>query len=130
MSAAELSVLRRDDPSLFKLEDCLTSPAIACLRHSIVTFVAGGWIRRWQQHRSGQPTLRYSFIVHTQTAKRAHEWQASIVRSIVEQLRDESIKDPALVRSLIDEARRDLDLSLSAAGLPIPNAGDLEAGSS
>ncbi len=71
----ELVVLRTPNSPQLNLADILTSSAITALRRSIITFIVGGTVRRWQQQQVGEPPRRYSFIVHTETRNAAHTWQ-------------------------------------------------------
>ena len=45
---------------------------------TIVTFIVGGYVRRWQETQEGRTPQKYSFIVHTETKKGAHSWQERI----------------------------------------------------
>ena len=119
---SELEVLKQEDQAVFKIEDCLTSPAIEMLRRSIVTFIVGGWIRRWQQAAAGETRSRYSFIVHNDVKQTAHGWQAQVVRRLLDKLRQAVESDPNSARSLVEAAVADLSPSLQAAGLPIPTS--------
>lgn len=121
----ELTVLRERNRNLFHIEDCLTSTAIDSLRRATVTFVVGGWIRRWQQDREGISRKRYSFIVHTETRTRAHDWQSQVVAELVTQLREAADNDPDAIRQLVQDAFDDLSNSLSSAELDMPDFEDV-----
>ena len=57
----ELAVLKNEDRRRFKIEDALTSPAIAALRRAIVTFIVGGYIRQWQEAKVGKLRPKFEF---------------------------------------------------------------------
>lgn len=120
----ELRVLKRNDHSL-ALHEVLTSPLIPELRRAIVTFVVGAWIRRHQQSSQQEPRRRYSFIVHTETGRAAHDWQAAVVGALVDQLRTAAAGEPHLIQPLISDALADLAPSLEKGGLAIPALDDV-----
>jgi hypothetical protein len=74
VSPAELDVLKREDRARFKIEECLTSNAIAGLRRSILTFIIGGFIRRSHPKPADKPIPKFAFIVHTHTTRASHSW--------------------------------------------------------
>jgi hypothetical protein len=108
----ELEILRERDRRRFKLEDCLVSDAVRSLRRSVVTFIVGGWIRRWQDEQARATPRKFSFIVHTDTRRPAHEWQEEIAHEIISQLKSAVRTGKALVRTLITEAYDDLAQSV------------------
>jgi hypothetical protein len=125
---AELEVLRREDRALFRIEDCLDDPQIESFRQAMVSFILGGFIRRWQAQREHAPDLpKYAFIVHSETAKRSHSWQVALAERIRDELRDQGPEGPRL-RDLVQAALNDLSVSIQRAGLQSPNLEDVIAG--
>lgn len=124
----ELQILKRPDRRRFRIEDALTSDAISGIRRAIVGFLVGGWIRRWQQRQSNERVERYSFIVHTETGRAAHDWQVQVVLAIVDQLRTAATENPTLVRQLLQDAHADLSASLTLGGSPAPSLDEIVAG--
>ncbi|MGV3488408.1 MAG: hypothetical protein ACO1OC_07475 [Tuberibacillus sp.] len=78
----ELLVIKKPDRRKFKIEQALTSHKINSLRKAVMNFIVGGVIRRLQEKSSGRRAKKYSFIVHTEQAKAAHEWQETIVNEL------------------------------------------------
>jgi Z1 domain-containing protein len=128
VSDTEMEVLKDQNPAIFDIDESLTSPAIESLRRSIMTFVVGAWIRRWQQQRDQAPPLRYSFIVHTETTKTAHGWQAQVVTRIIDELRQAAQSGEQAVDDLLAVAHADLAFSLQAAELTFPSQAEVRAG--
>jgi hypothetical protein len=112
----ELDALKEEDPVIFRIEDVLTTPAIAALRRALVTFIVGGIIRNLQQADAGATTEFYSFVVHTATRTDSHRWQDRVTRELIRQLRESAAANPGSIRPLIDEAYTDLHESLTAEG--------------
>jgi hypothetical protein len=108
----ELTVLKAEDRRRFKIEECLTSPAIQALRRAIITFIVGGYIRQWQEMKKGKPRPKFSFIVHTETKTGTHDWQERIVREIIDRLKSAVKTGDAIVRQLVDSAHADLSTSV------------------
>lgn len=115
---AELTALKT--PNAVNLADVLTSNSIPALRRAVVTFVVGGTIRRWQQQQAGQPSKRYSFLVHTETKNDAHAWQNTLVTAIIDRLRAEAQANIATITPLVTGAYDDLAQSITIAGTPLP----------
>lgn len=117
---AEMEVLRQEDRATFRIEDCLTDTQIECFRRAIVTFLLGGFIRRWQALRENATEVpRYAFIVHSETAKKSHSWQVTLA----ERIRDELTKngrDDQRLRELVQAALLDLGESIRRANLRAP----------
>ncbi len=118
----ELTVLKAEDRRRFKIEECLSSPAVESLRRAIVTFIVGGFIRQRQETGAGKPRPKFSFIVHTETTKGAHEWQERIVQEIVDRLRTAVTTDNPIAKKLVDSAHADLAESLDIRKQPYPTA--------
>lgn len=116
----ELRALQKADGRVFKLSDALTSPAIRSLRYAIVTFIVGGCIRRLQDKRTGHPK-KFSFIVHTERSRRAHEWQEQVVRTVVQQLQAIRTSNPDMLRSLILASYDDLSRSVRMMDFYLPS---------
>ncbi|MBK7072931.1 MAG: hypothetical protein IPH44_11570 [Myxococcales bacterium] len=128
VSEAEMEVLKENDPATFDIDECLASQAIESLRRSIVTFVVGAWIRRWQERHDHRPPQRYSFIVHTETTKTAHSWQAQIVARVIGDLRAATQANEPVADELLEAAHADLAFSLAAAGVAFPMPAEVRAG--
>ena len=127
VSPNELVVLRQQNSPDLDLLQVLTSPSIASLRRAIVTFIVGGTLRRWQQHEAGQPHKRYSFLVHIEVSKAAHNWQEEIVRAIVNRLRQDANAGMAVATPLVQAAYDDLTQSITAAVTQLPTFADVLA---
>lgn len=114
----ELDVLHQPDRRRFKSEEALTSNGVTRLRQAIVTFIVGGLIRRLQDKHANERPKKYSFLIHTESAKIAHAWQETVVESIVERLREAVLSDHhhnALFNKLVEGAYEDLNPSVAAA---------------
>jgi hypothetical protein len=93
---AERDALRKPDGRRLQLEHVLTQPNTAILRHALMTFIAGGVIRRLQQSEAGQPQQKFSFLFHTEQQRVSHDWQESVVSKIIEGFVHEAANDTAL----------------------------------
>lgn len=122
----ELEVLKELNVNLFDIKDCLVSPRVEGLRRSIVTFIVGAWIRRWQQGQASEEPKRYSFIVHTEIARKGHRWQAEVVERLLEELRNACRRDDAVVVDLLRASYDDLQQSIGAEGLTMPSFDELK----
>jgi hypothetical protein len=124
----EMEVLRREDRARFRIEDSLTDPQIDSFRRSIVTFLLGGFIRRWQARQENVSDLpKYAFIVHSETAKKSHSWQVTLAERIRNELRQNGL-DSQQLRQLVQDALDDLGESIRRVGLAAPDIDEAVAG--
>lgn len=117
----ELQVLKKQDRRVFKIEDCLVSPKVQSLRNAIVNFLVGGCIRRIQDRMLGRIPKKFSFIIHTEQKKSAHEWQESIIFAIKDYLSEECTKDTSLFKHLISKAYYNLKDSITLIDSLLPD---------
>jgi len=121
----ELDVLHLPDRRRFRSETALTNDGIVSLRQAIVAFLVGGIIRRLQAEQAGERPNRYSFIIHTQYSREAHEWQEQIVEAVVDRLREGAEANLDVFIQLVRAAYDDLARSVNAGGFFLPNYEDV-----
>ncbi len=123
----EFDRLKRSDARSFRLSEVLTSPAIAGYRTAIVNFLVGACIQRINGIKAGQKgkKLRYSFLLHSEAGKDAHNWQERLTETIISRLLMESRGDSALFSTLITDAHADLSRSLALASVPVPTLNEV-----
>lgn len=119
----EFERLKRHDKRSFKLEDSLTSSAIAGFRGAIVTFIVGGCIQRLNGISAGSKdkTLRYSFLLHSEAGKGAHTWQGLLTETIVEKLASAAQANDPVFNQLVGSSYLDLSKSLALASQQVPS---------
>ncbi len=122
----ELDRLKKPDARSFKLENVLTAPQIEGYRTAIVTFIVGGCIQRINGVKAGGKgkKLRYSFLLHSEAGKEAHQWQEHLTKAIVDLLTKAAAADNALFSDLIKSSYDDLSRSLHLARNPVPSLTD------
>lgn len=125
VSPDELNVLKSEDRRGFKIEESLTSPRIRSLRNAIINFLVGGCIRRLQDRASNQTVKKFSFIIHTETAKDSHQWQESIVRAVHEQLINSISANRFLFDQLIDASYQNFSTSINILHHYLPPLADV-----
>lgn len=125
----ELIALKEADGRRFKLENALTSSAIEGLRRAICTFIVGGCIQRMTGLANGAPErqLRYSFLLHSETAKGAHAWQSLIVETIKSQLASQASGGLGDFEVEIRNAYEDLTRSIELSGGTVPVFAEVKA---
>lgn len=116
----ELEILRQEDRRRFKIEDCLTSPAIDSLRRGICNFVVGGCIRRLQDEQAGEAPKKYSFLFHTESARAAHAWQERVATELNRSLMAAVSSQPDALTRLLTESYNDLANSIRVLGRYLP----------
>lgn len=122
----ELVVLKKSDRRKFKVEEALSSHKINSIRSAIVNFIVGGVIRRLQEQNKGERLKKYSFIVHTEQGKAAHEWQETIVNEIKELLRASVDTDPILLGDLVLSSYKNFENSINILDCYMPSFEDVK----
>ncbi|WP_394122092.1 Z1 domain-containing protein [Planococcus donghaensis] len=117
----ELVILKKPDLRRIKMDKLLTSTAVKDIRSSIVNFLVGSCIRRWQQEKLGQKVQKYAFIIHTERGKSSHEWQEQIISEIELNLRQVAESQDENFHFLIKESYDDLMKSVSLLDIPQPS---------
>lgn len=97
----ELLALKQPDGRRLKLEDVLTSSRCERLREALAGFLMGAAIARLRDNASGQRKKNYSFVIHTEQAKGSHGWQATVVKTIIDKLRDAGERGTPIFQSLL-----------------------------
>lgn len=122
IDAMEFDRLKKPDRRSFKLDDVLTTPAIKGYRTALITFFVGGCIQRMigSDANVKEKKLRYSFLLHSESGKGAHEWQERVTEEIVIQLRAAAEARDPLFDMLTQSAYDDLAQSLVLAGSSVP----------
>ncbi len=118
----ELLIIKNNDRRRFKEEEALTSPKIEGLRNGIIQFIIGGCIRIIQN--GGMPrgkNNKFSFIIHTETSKGAHNRQESIINTLLEALEEQVRLDTPLVNEYIEKGYKHLEESILQYGFIMPS---------
>ena len=117
----ELLVMKQSDRRRFKIEHVLESTKIGSLRTAILTFIVGGCIRLIQNGGNLPPRgqkNKFSFIVHTEIAKAAHNNQYEIVEAQLMALKQQEFYQ---TKELIRPIYEDLILAFKQSGEDIPS---------
>ena len=126
ISDAELEILKTSDRRKFQEEEVLISDKVQGLRTAIINFIIGGCIRILQN--GGRPKgkkNKFSFIIHTQIAKKAHTRQENIINELIEKLEEEARIDSELLDRYINEGYNNLNESVQEYGFDIPSLEDV-----
>ena len=119
----EFDRLKKKDNRSFKLDNVLTTPAIDGYRTAIVNFIVGGCIQRINGIRAGgkPKKLRYSFLLHSEAGKSAHDWQETLTEAIVEKFTTAAESGDPIFSELVAKSYADLERSLKLASQPVPS---------
>ncbi|MDL5052169.1 Z1 domain-containing protein [Oscillatoria laete-virens NRMC-F 0139] len=119
---SEFERLKKPDGRALKLDDVLTSNAIKGYRAAILNFIVGGCIQRMNGQSAGAKLkkLRYSFLLHSESTKDAHNWQEKLTRTVIEKLLSASTTNDSIFQTLIIDSYRDLKRSLELSGKSTP----------
>lgn len=116
----ERDALKTEDRRRFKIEDVLNEKGVTVLRLAIVNFVMGAAIRRIQQTQKGLPPRKYSFLFHTEQARKSHDWQEEVVTAVRDQLVEVAQKKNSRLDEILRESYDDLKRSVTLGGQTMP----------
>lgn len=119
----EFERLKKHDGRIFKLEAALVSKHIEGYRTALITFIVGGCIQRINgiNAKKNSKKLLYSFLLHSEAGKDAHDWQEKLTYELIRQLEQAAKTDNVVFRDLIKTSFDDLSRSLVLDCKPIPN---------
>lgn len=126
----EFDRLKKQDGRSFSLDEVLTTRTLTGYRTAIVTFIVGGTIQRLNGKSTGEKDkkLRYSFLLHSEAGRDAHNWQETLTKRIVSELEVTAAGKKKIFSELVTAAYEDLAKSLALDGKPVPTlAAVLEA---
>ncbi|WP_211826754.1 Z1 domain-containing protein [Kistimonas asteriae] len=112
LTEKELLALKKKDRRKINLDDTLNSNAIPGLRMAVSNFIIGAAIRQLQCEHNDLPPRKFSFLIHTETAKSAHSWQKEIVDALHDSLIEESCKDSDLFTNIVTTSYLDIKKSV------------------
>jgi archaellum biogenesis ATPase FlaH len=121
VSVSEREALKLEDRRRLRIENVMTERNAEVLREAIVGFVVGGTIRRLQQLAENVKQQKYSFLFHTESRRKSHEWQESVAAAIREALIQGAMEDSPLFDQLLRTAYNDLKRSVSLEGSNVPS---------
>jgi hypothetical protein len=129
VDVAEFDRLKKHDGRSLKLDQVLTSPAIKGFRAALMNFIVGGCMLRINGAIEGKPStkLRYSFLLHSEAGKGAHDWQHELTVEVVEQLKAATEQHAPIFDGLVKQAYEDLAQSLALSGNPVPTLDAVQA---
>jgi hypothetical protein len=118
----EFDRLKSRDGRSYKPDELLTTDLYKSIRHAIVSFLVGATIQRMNGKAKGlnAKKLRYSFLLHSETAKGSHTWQETLVAEIVEKIKAAAHGGVPVFNEIVEECYEDLKRSLTLDGQPIP----------
>ncbi len=123
----EFDRLKKPDGRSFKLADVLIAPQINGYRTAILNFLVGGAIQRLNGQETGKKLkkLQYSFLLHSEAGRDAHQWQETLTTALVTRLTEAAETGAPIFLGLVSAAHADLSRSLTIAGQPIPAIADV-----
>jgi len=116
----ERDALKKSDGRRFALHEVLSTKAIRMLRKAVMNFIVGACIRQQQQSVLSKPEEHYSFIIHTESAKASHAWQAEVVNHLIADFKRIAHERSDEFYKIITEAYLDLEPSIISAKLQLP----------
>lgn len=123
ITTRELERLRKYDGRTFSHGDeYLTNKSYRALRESIVNFLVGGAMIRIPQIQNNIPDgmLRYAFVVHTEMAREAHNWQIVLTTKLIDELKKVAATESPLFLELLQNGYNEFEGTLKIDGKRVP----------
>lgn len=111
---SELAILGKSDRRY--ISNILTTANLEHFRNAFINYLVGGSIRILQERRN-QKKYKSNFIIHTETAKAKHEWQADLAEAMMEKLAELSKEQ---LRETVEKSYRQYVPSLDANNSFVP----------
>lgn len=112
----EQDALRVPDGRVIREDRLWTSSKIVVLRQALMTFFLAVVIRRWQQKQQELRPGKYVMVMHNDTQRHAHQWQADTVAKLLAAFEEAADGDDKPLKALFNTAYEDLFNSVSAHG--------------
>jgi len=123
----EREALKTEDRRRLKIENVLSETRAAILRDAVLTFIVGGSIRRLQAKAVNARQEKYSFLFHTESARKSHEWQEQVATGIRDALVSEAGADTPRFNELLQRTFSDLRRSVQLEGTTLPSFDEVRA---
>jgi hypothetical protein len=123
VTTRELERLRRYDGRTFPGRDeYLTNNNYRIFRQSLVNFLVGGAMIRIPKIKEKIPDgiLRYAFVIHTEMAREAHNWQITLSTNFVEEFKKAATSDMPVFLDLLRAGYNEFNETLKIDGKPVP----------
>jgi hypothetical protein len=118
----ELERLKTPDGRSFRLDDVLTTSKIKAYRSALINFIVGGSVQRINGIKAGgkPKKFRYSFLLHSEAGKEAHNWQEKLTQTIIAKLTEIANSSNSEFRRFVTESYNDLSRSLLLGSQSVP----------
>jgi len=123
VTTRELERLRRYDGRTFPgRDDYLTNNNYRIFRQSLVNFLVGGAMIRIPKLKVKIPDgiLRYAFVVHTEMAREAHNWQITLSENFIEEFKKAAISEKPVFLELLRIGFNEFKETLKIDGKTVP----------
>lgn len=123
----EFDYLKKPDGRSFGLENVLKTGKIVGYRKAIVDFIVGGGIQQIISRGLGkrEKDCRYSFLLHSEAGKTAHDWQYKLTDKLINKLKDLSLESVSDFQGLVKESYDGFSCSLNIQGVICPDLNDV-----
>ncbi|NUM80719.1 DEAD/DEAH box helicase [bacterium] len=105
------------------LNTILETDNLKCFRKAFVTFLVGGSIRMLQEKNT---KYKCSFLIHTESMRKAHNWQFDLAVCLKNKLIDLCKSDVDRFGSIISESYEDLTRSVLLNGSALPSLKEVQ----
>lgn len=117
---AEHDALRTADGRVIREDRMWTSSKIGILRQALMTFLVAVVVRRWQQKDQELRPSKYVMVMHNDTQRQAHTWQADTVTALLKAFEEAAGANQEPLQKLFDIAFANISLSVNAHGGRLP----------
>lgn len=101
----ELELLKVSDRRKLKEEEVLTSRKVVGLRTAVFNFMVGACIRILQNGGEAKgPNNKFSFIIHSETSKKSHERQHSLIEEMIRKIEEEAKGRNPIIDSILEQS--------------------------
>ena len=113
VSDDEIKILNHKDQRY--INNILTTPNLSQFRQSILNYLVGGSLRIIDSNLQSK-NYKSSFIIHTATGKKEHQWQTDLIDTLLSMLTKLATENPSELERLVKLSYDNLVLSIKKNG--------------
>jgi len=122
VSDDEIKILNHKDQRY--INNILTTPNLLQFRQSILNYLVGGSLRIIDSNLQNK-NYKSSFIIHTATGKKEHQWQTDLIDTLLNMLTKLATENPSELERLVKLSYDNLVLSIKKNGDTPASFGDV-----
>lgn len=121
ITVEELELLKVSDRRKLKEEEVLSSRKVEGLRTAVFNFMVGACIRILQNGGEAKgPNNKFSFIIHSETSKKSHVRQHSLIEEMIRKIEEEAKSRNPIIEPILEHSIEIMSNNVEDHGHEVP----------